>query len=248
MNPSTRGEIDPPLISGFPEAQKEMDSELFYPRVIQIEAGNSDRGYLSDFDLLKRLLAIIDTKRDIERLAHRLIGIFGSFSRIVTAPDEELSAVDGVGKHTLILLKIVQYSVQHLIRSDLTNEPILNNEKALKNYLFARLSHELREKFLVLFLNRDGRLLADEILSSGTVDFVHVDQRELIKRILDLRATAVILVHNHPSGNAEPSQLDLDLTKEICVACSVVGIKVHEHYIVGNGVITRLKEDGYLRW
>jgi DNA repair protein RadC len=230
------------------QIKDESDLELFYPNIIKIEPDSTDVGSLTDFELMKRVLAVIESKRDLDRLAHRLLANFGSFAKTLAAPYEELLAIDGVGKRTLLLFRVVQQSAIRIIRADLMNEPILNQYEAVQEYLFARLSHEQEEKFLVLFLNHQNRLIADEILASGSDIFVNVDARMLLKRILNLRATAIIMVHNHPSGNAWPSPLDLAHTKKICAACSAVGIIVHDHYIVGNGVITRLKRDGHLKW
>jgi len=230
------------------QMQDKNDLELFFPRVLRISPDNTDASRLTDFELLKCLLAIGKPKRDINRLAHRLLATFGTFAKTISAREEDLIDIDGIGNYLLFLFKVVQHTSIRLVKAELINEPILNNDEAVTDYLLARLSHEPDEKSLVLYLNRQNRLIADEIVSHGTDDFVGVDPKIILQRVIRHHATAIILVHNHPSGNANPNQPDIEHTKTICAACSAVGVIVHDHYIVGNGVITRLKQDGFLAW
>jgi DNA repair protein RadC len=185
-------------------------------------------------------------RRDTKSIARALLGQFGSFASVIAAPVQELLAVDGLGEAGAATLKSVHAAGLRLLQAEVVSEPVLNNWDRLMAYLAAELSRERVEQFRVLFLDSRNRLLADEAQQRGTVNHTPVYPREVAKRALELHATALILVHNHPSGDPTPSGDDIMMTTEIVKAAGALGIVVHDHVVVGRGKFASLHALGLM--
>jgi len=207
-----------------------------------------DRGAdaLADYELLEMLLFFAQPKGDTKPLAKGLINRFGSFASVLAAPSRDLFAAPGLGRHSVAAIRLVQASAQRLALAEVMNRPVLNNWDRLLEYLHSVLARERIEQFRVLFLDNKNRLLADEAQARGTVNHTPVYPREVVKRALELHATALILVHNHPSGDPTPSDDDIDMTQEVKIAAQALSIVLHDHLIVGNGRWVSLRQEGLL--
>lgn len=188
---------------------------------------------LPDYELLELILFRALPRRDTKGLAKRLLARFGSFAEVINAPEPRLKEVQDVGESVITELKLVRAAALRMMRSELVLKPALSSWQQVIDYLFAAQSHEHREQFRILFLDKRNRLIADEVQQQGTVDHTPVYIREVVKRALELSATAIILVHNHPSGDPTPSRADIDMTKQIVASAAPLGIAVHDHIIVG---------------
>ncbi|WP_421989135.1 RadC family protein [Roseococcus sp.] len=207
-----------------------------------------DRGpdALADYELLEMLLFFAFKNGDTKPLAKRLIKEHGSFARVMAAPAGKLMESHGLGPHSVSALKLVQAAALRMMQAEITEQPVLNNWERLIDYLNAALAREKVEQFRVLFLDPRNRLIADEAQARGTVNHAPVYPREVVKRALELHATAIILVHNHPSGDPTPSRADLEMTRQIQDAAAVLEIVVHDHLILGNGRHTSFRREGLL--
>ncbi len=194
---------------------------------------NSGGNGLPDYELLELILFRALPRRDTKPLAKELLARFGSFAAVVNAPETRLLEVKGVGPAVVTELRLIRAAALRLMQSELMDKPIVGSWKALLEYCRAAMAHETREQFRILFLDKRNRLIADEVQQEGTVDHTPVYVREVVKRALELSATAIILVHNHPSGDPTPSRADIEMTKEIIAAAKPLGITVHDHVIVG---------------
>jgi len=190
---------------------------------------------LNDQDLLELILFLALPRRDTKPIARALLARFGSFANVIAAPVNELRAIEHMKDSGPAALKAVQAAALRLARAEVVNQPVLNNWDRLMQYLNAALARERVEQFRVLFLDTRNRLLADEAQARGTVNHTPVYPREVVKRALELQATALILVHNHPSGDPTPSQDDIAMTREVAQAARALNIVLHDHIIVGNG-------------
>jgi len=188
---------------------------------------------LPDYELLELVLFRALPRRDTKSLAKRLIAHFGSFAEVVNASDARLKEVKDVGDAVVTELKLVRAAALRLMRSQVVERSALSSWQQVLDYLRAAQGYEQREQFRVLFLDKRNRLIADEVQQEGTVDHTPVYVREVVKRALELSATAIVLVHNHPSGDPTPSRVDIDMTKQIAAAAQSLGITVHDHIIVG---------------
>lgn len=200
---------------------------------------------LADHELLELVLFAIP-RRDTKPIARALIARFGSFAAVIAAPVPELLQMDGLGEAGAAALKGVQAAALRLTRAEVIQRPVLNNWDRLMDYLNAVLARERIEHFRVLFLDARNRLLADEAQSRGTVNHTPVYPREVVKRALELHATALVLVHNHPSGDPTPSAEDVAMTREIRDAARPLGVVLHDHVIVGNGRWASFRREGLL--
>jgi DNA repair protein RadC len=207
-----------------------------------------DRGpdALADYELLEMLLFFAFKNGDTKPLAKRLINEHGSFARVMAAPAAKLLESQGLGPHSVAALKLVQAAALRMMQAEVAEQPVLNNWDRLIGYLNAALAREKVEQFRVLFLDPKNRLIADEAQARGTVNHTPVYPREVVKRALELHATALILVHNHPSGDPTPSRADLEMTRQIQDAAAVLEIVVHDHLILGNGRYTSFRREGLL--
>ena len=185
-------------------------------------------------------------RRDVKPIAKILIARFGNLAGVMNASLPELEGVDGISGNTAVAIKTVQAVGLRLLKADIANRPLLNSWQRLLDYLHASMAHEKREHFRLLFLNKKNELIGDEIQQSGTVDHTPAYPREIMKRALELGATAMILVHNHPSGDATPSQADIDMTKQICAAAAPFNIVVHDHLIISSRGTTSFKSLGLM--
>jgi DNA repair protein RadC len=201
---------------------------------------------LADHELIEMVLFLALPRRDTKPIARALISRFGSFAAAISATPVELLGVEGLGEAGVAALKTIQAAAQRLAKAEILYRPILSNWERLMEYLQAILAREKVEHFRILFLDNRNRLLADEAQARGTVNHTPVYPREIIKRALDLHATAFILVHNHPSGDPSPSQEDIAMTKEIKKGATALGIVLHDHVIVGNGQWLSFRKTGLL--
>lgn len=193
----------------------------------------SGPGSLSDYEMLELVLFRAILRRDVKPLAKRLLAEFGDFNGVISAPVTRLGEIGGLGRPAICELKLVEAAAQRLARARVLKRPVLTSWAALMDYCRAAMAHRATEQFRVLFLDRKNVLVADEEQARGTVDHVPVYPREVVKRALELNASALILVHNHPSGDPTPSQADIDMTRQIENAASAVGIVVHDHVVIG---------------
>jgi len=196
---------------------------------------------VADYELLELVLFRALPRRDVKPLAKDLIARFGSFAEVISAPPQRLAEVKGLGEAAIAELKIVEAAAQRLARGQVQNRPVLSSWSSVLDYCRTAMAFAAKEQLRVLFLDKRNRLIADELQQEGTVDHTPVYPRELVKRALELGATAVILVHNHPSGDPTPSQADIAMTQEIITVAKPLGIAVHDHIIVGRDGHASLK-------
>lgn len=201
---------------------------------------------LQDYELLELVLFTAIPQKDVKPLAKDLLKKFGSISSLMNAPLEELTKIDGIKDNTAAALKSMTALAQRGLRNELMSKPILSSWARLMDYCISTMAHETREHFRILFLNKKNEMIADEIQSSGTVDNTTAYPREIMKRALELGATAIILVHNHPSGDSAPSSVDIEMTKLIIRAAEPFEIKVHDHIIVSKNGYTSFKNLGLI--
>jgi len=197
---------------------------------------------LADYELLELVLQIVLPRKDTKPIAKDLIQKFGSFSGVLGAPPARLAEVKGLGEISGTNLKIIQAAAQRFARDRLVPDlPILNSWSTLIDYCHAQMAFNNVEQFRILFLDKKNRLIADEVQQTGTVDHAPVYPREVIKRSLELSATALILVHNHPSGDPTPSAADVEMTRRINDVARPLGITVHDHIIIGKSGHSSMK-------
>ena len=201
---------------------------------------------LADYELLELYLFRSILRRDVKPIAKALIAKFGSFAEVIAAPIDQLSEVKGVSEKIALDLKILRAAATKLGQESILGRPVLSSWTALLDYCRSAMQFETTEQFRVLFLDKKNRLIADEILGQGTVDRAPVYPREILKRALAHESTAIILTHNHPSGDPTPSQSDIDMTKEIVQACKPIGVAVHDHLIIGRENIASFKTLGLM--
>ena len=201
---------------------------------------------MPDYELLELLLFRAIPRQDVKPLARLLLDTFGDFNRVVSATPARLLMVKGVGDAVIQELKIVEAAAQRLMRAKVMNRPVLTSWDALVDYCHTAMSHRETEQFRILFLDRKNVLIADEEQAKGTVDHVPVYPREVVKRALELNASALILVHNHPSGDPTPSDADISMTAQIQDAAQVLGITLHDHLIIGKSRELSFRAQGYL--
>lgn len=187
---------------------------------------------LPDYELLELILFSARPRGDVKPLAKRLLKQFGSFDKVLYADEHSLRLVDEVGDAVIAALKTVRVAAQRLVKSEITDMPIIQSWSALMDYCRLAMGKNKIEEFRVLFLNHRHALMADEVMQRGTVNHTPVYPREVVKRALELAASAVILVHNHPSGDATPSPADIEITGKIVDACATINVQVHDHVII----------------
>lgn len=201
---------------------------------------------LQDYELLEVILFSAIPRRDVKPLAKQLLSQFGSLSGILSASIVDLQKVKGLSENAAVLFKTIHALTQKMLKNDMEQKPILGSWQKLLDYCHVALAHEKREHFRVLFLNRKNQLMSDEVQQTGTVDQAPVYPREIVKRALELGASAVILVHNHPSGDPTPSDADITMTNEIIRAAATMDILVHDHLIISRNGHVSLKSLGLL--
>ena len=201
---------------------------------------------LPDYEMLELVLFRAIPRQDVKPLARLLLETFGDFNRVISAAPARLSMVKGVGDAVITELKIVEAAAQRLMRSRVMNRPVLSSWDALIDYCHTAMAHGEIEQFRILYLDRKNVLIADEQQAKGTVDHVPVYPREVVKRALELNASAIILVHNHPSGDPTPSESDISMTLQVKDAAQVLGIILHDHLIIGKSRELSFRSQGYL--
>jgi DNA repair protein RadC len=196
---------------------------------------------LADYEMLELVLFRAIPQRDVKPLAKTLLERFGSFAEVISAPPERLKEVDGLGEAAVTEFKVVQAAAQRLVKGQVKKRPALSSWTAVIDYVRTAQAFAEKEQFRVLFLDKRNHLIADEVQQQGTVDHTPVYPREVVKRALELSATAIILVHNHPSGDPTPSHSDIEMTKQIAEAAKPLGVALHDHIIVGKDGHASLK-------
>ncbi len=201
---------------------------------------------MPDYELLELVLFRAIPRQDVKPLARRLLDTFGDFNRVVSAPPHRLAAVQGVGDAVVQELKIVEAAAHRMARSRIMNRQVLSSWEALLDYCHTSMAHRETEQFRVLYLDAKNTLIADEEQARGTVNHVPVYPREVVKRALELNASALILVHNHPSGDPTPSEADMSMTAQINDAAQALGLTLHDHLIIGKSRELSFRSAGYL--
>ncbi|MCC0007770.1 MAG: DNA repair protein RadC [Hyphomicrobiaceae bacterium] len=197
----------------------------------RFERGGADA--MPDYELLELVLFRAIPRRDTKDLAKRLIARFGSFAEVINAPSERIREVKGAGDRVASELGLMRAVALRLMRAELVKRPALSSTREVIDYVRAAQAYESRELFRILFLDKKNKIIADEVQGRGTVDHTPVYVREVVKRALEIGASALILVHNHPSGDPTPSRADIDMTKLIAEAARPFSILIHDHIIVG---------------
>jgi DNA repair protein RadC len=224
---------DAPVQSGLFEASSAAPLHMGHRERLRERFRKAGADALPDYELLELVLFRAIPRRDTKDLAKRLIARFGSFAEVVNAPESRLKEVSGVGDAVITEFKLVHAAATRLARTGIAQRPLLSSGPDVIAYLTMAQAYEHREQFRILFLDKKNRLIADEIQGRGTVDHTPVYIREVVKRALELSATAIVLVHNHPSGDPTPSRADIEMTKLIIEAGRPLGVTVHDHIIVG---------------
>ena len=196
---------------------------------------------LADYELLELLLFRAMPRRDVKPLAKSLIARFGSFAEVLAARPERLREITGLGDATITELKIVEAAARRLTKGAIKARQTLSSWNEVLDYCRASMAFADREEFRILFLDKRNLLITDEVQGRGTVDHTPVYPREVVRRALELGATALVLVHNHPSGDPTPSTTDIRMTHEIIAIAKPMGIAIHDHLIVGRGGHSSLK-------
>ncbi|MCE3231947.1 MAG: hypothetical protein K0R98_204 [Rickettsiaceae bacterium] len=204
------------------------------------------KGSLPDYEVLEILLFSSHPRGDVKPLAKDLIARFGSLPKVLNAHPSELLTIKGMNESAVAQLRAVQEAAERLLKEDVIEKPVLQSWKALLDYCRASMGHLNGEQFRILFLNRKNMLISDELQETGTVDQTPVYPREVVKRALQLEASSIIMVHNHPSGDTAPSKADIVLTKQIQQAAATIGVILHDHLIVSSKGHYSFKTNGII--
>lgn len=201
---------------------------------------------LADYELLEMILFAAKPRGDVKPLAKTLLKRCGSFANVIHASPDTLRGVEGVGDAVIASLKLIESSCQHLLREQLNDKPIINSWTILLDYCQLAMANNTREEFRILFLNNKNVLISDEVQQTGTVDHTPVYPREVLKRALELGASALILAHNHPSGDPTPSKADIDMTRALTEAARPFNIRIHDHLVIAQHKHYSFKSSGLL--
>ena len=207
---------------------------------------NGGADAVPDDEMLQLILSRALPAREARSLSRRLLGTFGDFNRVMSAPSARLLQVLGVDEAILTEMKIVEATAHRMAQAKILQREVLSCWKSLLDYCTTKMAHQETEQFRVLYLDRKNILIADEAQQKGTVDHVPVYPREVVKRALELNASAIILVHNHPSGDPTPSDADIEMTRTIEIGAQTLGITIHDHLIVGKGETYSFRSNGLL--
>ena len=201
---------------------------------------------LLDHELIEYLLALTIPRRDTKPIAKALLREFGGIAGLLTADPQAIARMPGMGDRSVAALKIVQAAALRLLRAEAAERPVLSNWQALLDYLHADMAHHAVERFRVLHLNTRNMLIRDEVMSQGSIDETAVYVREVIRRAIDFGSAAIILVHNHPSGDPSPSRADIEITRNVSEAGKRLGIALHDHIIIGTKGHASLRAQGLI--
>jgi DNA repair protein RadC len=201
---------------------------------------------VAEYELLEMVLYSAKPRGDVKPLAKTLIKRFGGFAGVVQATPEKLREVQGVGDAVVAALKVVEASCHHLLREQLHDRPIINSWTSLLDYCRLTMGSKTVEEFRIFFLNNKNMVIEDEVQQTGTVDHTPVYPREVMKRALEVGASALILAHNHPSGDPTPSKADIDMTRTLCDAARPLNIRIHDHLIISRNKHYSFKSNGLL--
>lgn len=203
-------------------------------------------GSLQDYELMELLLCLALPRKDTKDLAKFLVGRYGSFAKAISAEENDLLEIKGIGKNVLAAFLLVKESVIKLTKEEISNMPVISSWQALLKHIRAIIGHIKKEAFIVVYLNNQNELINEDIKIDGTIDQIAVYPREIAKRALFLNASAIILCHNHPSGNVQPSKTDIEMTNNIKLSLEPFRIKVHDHVIVSSRGFFSFKTEGLL--
>jgi DNA repair protein RadC len=201
---------------------------------------------LPDYELLELILFRAIPRRDVKPLAKDILARFGSFAEAVAAPPQRLMEIEGVTDAVVTEIKIVQAAALRTSQSEVKKRPVFQAMSTVISYLRSAMAFEDKEQFRILFLDRRNRMISDEVQSRGTIDHTPVYTREVVKRALELSASAIILAHNHPSGDPTPSKADVDMTKQIMEVAGKLGLTVHDHVVLGRDGHLSMKAAGII--
>lgn len=201
---------------------------------------------LADYELIEYLLMTAVPRKDMKPLAKALLKRFGGLAGVLNAEPAALANHPGMGETSAAALKIVALAARRLARTGVQEMPVLSSWQVLIDYLTIDMAHLNHERVRVLYLDTKNRLMLDDQLSDGTLDEATIHPREVVKKALDLGASALIMVHNHPSGSPEPSRADVQITNKIAEAGRLLGITVHDHVIIGKEGHVSLKAKGLI--
>ena len=246
-------DVSLPLFDATPGPASRADRGSKPPSYIRDHRGRLRERFLSggaaampDYEVLELVLFRAIPRRDVKPIARALLERFGDFAGVLSAPSERLCEIDGVGRSVVTELRVVEAAAHRLAQARVMGRPAISSWAALLEYCRTSMAHRTTEQFRVFFLDRKNVLIADEEQARGTVDHVPVYPREVVKRALLLDASALILVHNHPSGDPTPSQADIAMTGEIQRAAEALGLVLHDHVIIGKSGELSFRADGYL--
>lgn len=226
---------------GVPPSHRRGKRNLLRDRFV---TGGADA--VPDYELLELVLFRAMPQHDVKPLAFALIDYFGDFNSVISAPLSRLRNFSGVNREVALEIKLIEAASHRLARSKIMHRPVLSNWKALLTYCHTVMAHRETEQFRVLYLDIKNALIADQLQAEGTIDHVPVYPREVMKHALDLNAAAIILVHNHPSGDPTPSDADIDMTHQISNAANALSITLHDHLIIGKSTEFSFKAQGFL--
>lgn len=201
---------------------------------------------LADYEILELMLFAAIPRADTKPLAKALLAKFGSFGAVLAADVRQLEGVTGCGPAVIAAIKLAREAGLRMLKADVIGRTAISSWQALLDYCSARLAHEATERFHILFLDRKNQVIAEEEQQRGTVDHTPVYPREVVRRALELQASALILVHNHPSGDPAPSKADIDMTRTVREAARAVGIELHDHLVIGRGQYLSFRAQGLL--
>ena len=201
---------------------------------------------IADYEVLECLLGYSIPRKDVKPLAKQLIAEFGSLGRVLSASPHALQRVKGVKENTIALLRAVRYANLHILKREVLQGSVLNSWDKIIDYYFSRMGRDRIESLHALFLNAQARVIKDDVLQEGTTNFTPIYPREILQRTIDLGAQGIVLIHNHPSGNVNPSKEDIQMTQNLVRICHDVGITLHDHLIISQENFFSFKRMGLL--